>query len=542
MEVLNTDLIIVGGGTAGCIAAYEASRKDLDVVIVEKSSIERSGCLAPGVNAIYSYLHDGEKPEEFVRWIRFQGMGILREDLALSMIKETPQAVSILEDYGLYIEKENGKYAKQGRWGLRIRGEKIKPILAAMAKENSTILEKTVAVDLVKSSGSGWGVLAFSVESGQLYGIKSKSVLVATGGASGIYRPYTIPWYPPSNSGSGYAMGIRAGAEMTSFEMRFAPIRIKDINAPIGVTAVGFNAPMINSLNEEFMKVRYREMGGESAPIPIRVYAPMKEIMEGRFPCYIDTRGLTENQIDQLKKLYLNGWPIFVLFLVARQINPAKEPLEIQGAEPYITGSHAMPGFWINTERQTSLKGLFAAGDASGGVPLSHVGGALAEGLISARSIRDYVIKNDRANISDDVIEKAMDDVMQPLDIEGVSPFLVESRLQRVMDEYAGGLSRFYQYNEKSLLTALKEIQRMKEFTMAAQDLFELQVLYEVRDKLDVAELTVHHMMFRKETRWPGFQSRTDFPDRKEGWEVFVNSRKRESIKIFTRPYVRMVE
>lgn len=553
---LEADLLVIGGGTAGCIAAIEAKEidPDLKVIILEKAHIERSGCLAPGVNAIYSYLHEGEDPEDFVRWTRYQAMGLLREDLSLSMIKITPYVVKKLEKWGLPIERdENGGYVRQGRWGVRIKGESIKPILARRVRKSKIdVLNRVYTTNFLIKDDRVLGAMGFGVRDGKFYVIKAKATIVATGGASGIYKPYSLMWYPPYNAGSGYAMGIRAGAEMTSFEMRFCPIRIKDVNSPIGITAVGFNAPLINAWGEEFMKERYSHLGGETAPISIRVHGPMNEILEGRGPCYIDTRGLNEIQAKKLKELYLNAWPAFILFLYGNKIDLKKEPLEIHGTEPYITGSHCEAGYWIDNKRATTLKGLFAAGDCAGGVSLKHVGGALAEGVIASRSAIDYMRKSNDIELDESQIESEMERVFAPLKRwkeknDGIFPEEMEKRLQKVMDEYAGGLSRFYQMTEKTLKNALKEVSELKnqEKNLVSRDLHELMRAHEVLDRLEIAWVLIHHLLFRKETRWPAFQSRKDYPKRDDSnWLVFVNSRKNlesGSIELFKRKYKQIV-
>ncbi len=503
MEVIDTDLAVVGGGTAGCIAAYEAKKAGLDVVILEKAGIKRSGCLAPGVNAIYSYLHEGDRAEEYVKWVEFQGMGLLRKDLARSMISESRYAVSVLEKYGLITDGE-----RQGRFGLRIAGESIKPILADIARENAEVIEHCYAFRLAADGSGIRGVYAYDLKNDEAFFVRARATLIATGGCSGLYRPYTVPWYPPCNAGSGYALAIRAGAEVTSFEIRFVPIRIKDVNSPIGVTAVGFRAPLRNAEGEEFMKTKYADFGGEAAPIAIRAYGPMKEIMEGRFPVYIDTRGLSREQVESLIRLYLNGWPIFLLFLKARQIDPSEEPLEVQPCEPYITGSHTVAGIWVDEGRMTSLNYLLAAGDAAGGVPLKHVGGALAEGVIAARTAA--TLKNS-ADFRPEEPDLTFDGECSADD--------VEKRMQYVLDCYAGGMSRFYCYNEQSARKAILEIEKLRSVSLNGKPLR----CFEVTDRLEVARVMLYHMLERRETRMPPFQMRSDYPEISSS-KYFLNS------------------
>ncbi len=492
MEVINTDLAIIGGGAAGCLAAYESKKLGIESVVIEKASVRRSGCLAPGVNAIYSYLHEGEREEDYYEYVKFQGMGLARRDLAITLIKESRYAVSVLENYGLPILWE-----RQGRFGLRILGEHIKPILSDIAFESAqNILERHYAVSLAVEDGVA-GVYCYDTKNDELVFVRSKAVLIATGGASGLYKSYTVPWYPPSNAGTGYALAIRVGAEVTSFEIRFIPPRIKDVNSPIGVTALGVNAPLVNSKGERFMVEKYSDFGGERAPIAIRALGPSREILEGNFPVYIDTRGISKEEAEKLIRLYLNAWPLFYLFVKARGIDLTEEPLEVMPSEPYLTGSHTVAGIWVDENRMTSVKYLFAAGDSAGGVPLKHVGGALAEGVIAARSVAKVKRVNDYAP------EEPL------LEFGDYGWKDAEERMQFVLDHYAGGLSRFYVYNEASVKFALKEVERLSTLKLGGDP----ERVFETRDRLTVARVMLLHMLERRETRMPPFQMRSDYPD-----------------------------
>lgn len=561
-ETIEVDILIIGGGTAGCMAAVEAREKNpsLKVVIMEKAHIQRSGCLAAGVNAINVYLHPGETPDSFVKYVRWQALGICREDLTLSMIKEVNQAVERVESWGLPIKKdEKGNYLRRGRWNIEILGESLKPILAEAAiKSGVIVLNRVVATNLILDGNRVVGAFGFGVRDGKFYVVKAKATIVATGGASGIYRPNNpgganhIMWYPPFNTGAGYAIGIRAGAEMTSFEMRFIALRTKDVICPTGTLALGFGAPQVNAKGEQYMKTRYAHFGGEGAPTPIRVHAATIEVKEGRGPCFMDTRHLTPEQIRELKASYLSMYPQMVLYLAANQKDPSREPIEIAGTEPYVVGGHCQAGYWVDVDRRTTLEGLFAAGDVAGGVPYKFVSGCWAEGIIAARSAVKFVEEHEHRKIEQAQIEEEKRRVYAPLIRfqsvgEGVLPKEAEERLQKVMDEYAGGISVFYEMNEERLLIAKRELQKLRGQVkyLIARDMHELMLAHEVIDRIDVAQVLVEHLLFRKETRWPGYQTRLDYPDRDDSnWLCFINSRRKPetgAIDVFKVPYEQIV-
>ena len=279
-NTIETDVLIIGGGTAGCLAAVELRERfpGINVTIMEKAHIDRSGCLAGGMNAINAYLNPGETPESFVKYVRFDSCGIIREDLVMSMAELFEYFVKKVEKWGLPILcDDKGNYIPRGRWNIKINGESLKPIIAKAAKNaGAKVLNWVVATNYIVVDGRVTGAIGLSIRNGNLFVIKAKATIIATGGAAGIYKPNNAhdaqhkTWYCPYNTGAGYAMGIRAGAEMTSFEMRYIGLRVKDTIAPTGTIALGVGAPQINSKGEKFMAIKYANIGGDGAPTPYR--------------------------------------------------------------------------------------------------------------------------------------------------------------------------------------------------------------------------------------------------------------------------------
>ena len=557
INLVETDLLIIGGGTAGCMAAIKAKENDpdLDVLILEKAHIERSGCLAAGMNAINAYINPGETPESFTRYVRADAMGLIREDLVLSMGERLNEVVQQVESWGLPIEKdEEGTYVARGRWNIKINGEKLKPIIANKAIDlGAKVLNRVAVTNLIVEDGQVKGAVGFGVRDGVFHIAKAKAVIVATGGAAGIYRPnnegssHHKMWYSPFNTGAGYAIGLRTGAEMTSFEMRFIALRTKDVIAPTGTLALGFGATQVNANGERFMAKKYGHMGAEGSPTPIRVYGPTQELKAGRGPVFMDTTHLSDEKVRELKASYLNMYPELVLSWAANEFNPAKEAIEIQGTEPYIVGGHTQSGYWINVKRETTIKGLYAAGDVAGGAPYKFVSGCWAEGVIAAENAVDFINKGaaDFTPISYDPKEE-LERVYSPIHRqEGIKAEEMEERLQKVMDEYAGGVSRYYEMNDSELKIGEKKLKQLREQIryLQADDYHELMNCHEIIDRIDVAEVLVKHLLYRKETRWPAYQSKVDYPDLNDrDWLKFVNSRlSEEGLEIVERPYQKMI-
>lgn len=547
-EKISTDILIIGGGTAGCYAALTVSENsDKKVLICEKAHIKRSGCLAAGVNALNAYIVEGRKPQDYVDYAKKDADGIVREDLLLTMSEKLNEVTDRLEKLGLVILKdENGKYVTRGNRNLKINGENIKPILADAVEKakNVTVLNRVNIFDYSVKNNKINGAFGFGIESGIFYTIEAKAVIIATGGAAGLYKPNNPGfsrhkmWYPPFNTGAGYAMGIRAGAEMTTFEMRFIALRCKDTIAPTGTLAQGVGAKQINSLGEVY-ETKYGLTTSE------RVYGTVNENQEGRGPCYLRTEGITAEQDESLLKAYLNMAPSQTIKWIESGRNPSRQNVEIEGTEPYIVGGHTASGYWVDTDRATTIEGLFAGGDVAGGCPQKYVTGALAEGEIAGLSAVKYIdSKESFEKISDEdtnyhlrETEKYLTDRHSLYTTEQL-----EEAMQTVMDSYAGGIKTNYRFNEKQLDIADCKIRQLETLTddLYAEDFQELMYICELKERLTVCKSVIAHLRARKETRWHSFAENLDYPEKDDrNFNKYVNSRlENGEIKIIIRDLV----
>lgn len=554
-RIIDTDVLIIGGGTAGCFAGITlGKKKNLDVLIVEKANIVRSGCLAAGVNAINAYITKGRVPQDYVDYCKKDADGIVREDLLLSMSERLNHVTKIMEDLGLVILKdENGEYVARGNRNIKINGENIKPILADAVKkqDNVTVINHLNITDFIVENNEIKGAYGFDVNDAVFYEINAKAVLVATGGAAGLYRPNNPGfsrhkmWYPPFNTGAGYAMGINAGAEMTTFEMRFIALRCKDTIAPTGTIAQGVPAKQLNS-NGEVYENKYGLTTSQ------RLYGTVTENREGRGPCYLGTKGISREQEEDLYKAYLNMAPSQTLKWLEAAGGPSEENVEIEGTEPYIVGGHTASGYWVDNNRETTIHGLFAAGDVAGGCPQKYVTGALAEGEIAAQAIAERLEGSGKGVVVNEVedselsenafakkseYERFLNNKQGLVDIEQT-----EEAMQKIMDQYAGGISTDYQYNEARLELADEKIKFLEQSidNLAAQDADDLLRIYEIRERLTVCRSVIAHLKARKETRWHSFAENMDYPAKSDDWLKYVNSRKENGeIKIIIRDLVR---
>jgi adenylylsulfate reductase, subunit A len=604
--VVETDVLIVGGGMAACGAAVEAAywakQQGLKVTLVDKAAIDRSGAVAMGLSAINQYvgLKDGTNSvKDYVDYVRNDLMGVTREDLVANIARHVDSTVHLFEKWGLPIWKdEKGNYVHEGRWQLMINGESYKVVVAEAAKNAllqsgvGEIFERVFVVGPLMDGDRCVGAVGFSVRENKVYVFKAKATLVAMGGAVHVFKPRSSgegmgrAWYPPWNSGSSAYFTLKAGAEMTCQEVRFIPVRFKDAYGPVGAWFLLFKSRATNSMGGNYMLERKPELEkwlpyGRVKPVPanLRNYLGMLDVLEGKGPIYMRTEEAIQaiaqaykddpKAYKKMKELESEAWEDFLDMTISQAIlwagtnvQPEERSSEIAAAEPYFIGSHSgASGAWVSgpEDLQTgdtrgeyfwgyanmsTVKGLFCAGDASGASSHKFSSGSHAEGRIAAKAAVKFVVENAGASQLD---AKAVDDlvaeILKPLDTyeankgattdpeinpNYIKPRMFMFRLQKIMDEYAGGVTSQFTTNKAQLERALELLGFLKEDSekLAASDLHELMRCWENVHRMWQAEAHVRTVLFREETRWPGYYFRADKPQMDEqNWHVFANCR-----------------
>jgi len=598
VKEVNTDLLIISGGMSACgvavEAAYWAKKHNVKVTLVDKAAVDRSGAVAMGLSAINQYvdLRSGKNTiKDYVDYVRNDLMGITREDLVANIARHVDSSVHLFEKWGLPIWKdEEGNYVHEGRWQLMINGESYKVIVAEAAKNAlgiDNIIERVFVVEPLMDGDKVSGAVGFSVRENTFYVFKAKAVFIGAGGAVHVFKPRSSgeglgrAWYPPWNSGSSAYFTIKAGAEMTCQEVRFIPVRFKDAYGPVGAWFLLFKSRAISAAGGEYMAVRKNELEnwlpyGKVKPIPanLRNYLGMLDVMDGLGPIYMKTEEAIQKIADEykddpkaykkkMKMLEEEAWEDFLDMTIAQallwastNIFPEVEPSEIAAAEPYFIGSHSgASGAWVSGPKDLApaeyfwgyanmctVKGLFAAGDASGASSHKFSSGSHAEGRIAGKAAIEYIVKeNPQHKYNEEDIKALMDRILKPMDLweqhskfssdPNINPNYIRPkqfmfRLQKLMDEYAGGVSAQFMTNKPMLEKALHLLKFLKEDAenLAAEDLHELMRVWENIHRMWQAEAHVRTILFREETRWPGYYFRADTPKiDNENWEKFVN-------------------
>ncbi|MDD9928577.1 MAG: adenylyl-sulfate reductase subunit alpha, partial [Rhodospirillaceae bacterium] len=578
------DVLVVGGGMAGCGAAYESRfwGRDKKVVVVEKANIERSGAVAQGLYAINCYMGmqwDENQPEDFVEYASNDLMGLVREDLAYDIGRHVDSTVHKFEEWGLPMMRnpETGRYLREGKWQIMIHGESYKPIVAEAARKAATEVYNRIMVTHLlmdkRDRKRVAGAAGFNVRTGDFYVFKAKSVIVAAGGASHIFKPRSVgegmgrTWYAPWSSASAYGLPIQIGAKMTQMENRIVLTRFKDGYGPVGAYFLHLGTYTQNAYGEEYESKWYEDTKAlvgdyvDRHPVPtcLRNHAFLREVANGYGPIRMVTKEAFQ---DPHKETV--GWENFLGMTIgqavvwaSQNIDPKEINPELTTSEPYVMGSHATcSGAWASGpedyapseyrwgyNRMMTVNGLFGAGDASGGTPHKFSSGSFTEGRIAGKASVNYINDmGDDTQLDEAEVRRIEEEIFQPMEnyqvgrneiVAGtvspsyILPLHALQRLEKLMDEYCGGIGVNYMTNEPLLNRGLELMSMLKEDSehIGAEDLHQLQRAWEFKHRRLASESVMQHTLFRKETRWPGYYYRGDHMKLDdENWHCFTLS------------------
>ena len=622
VEEREVDILIVGGGMAACGSAFEVKKwsGDMSVLLIDKAAMERSGAVAQGLSAINTYIGENAV-EDYVRMVRNDLMGIVREDLIFDLGRHVDDSVHLFEEWGLPMWKKSpeGKSidgargqelgtlksgaapVRTGKWQIMINGESYKCIVAEAAKKalgEENILERVFIIKLLLDANKDntiAGAIGFSVRENKVYVIKCKAMMVACGGAVNIYMPRSQgegkgrAWYPVWNSGSTYTMCGEVGAELTMMENRFTPARFKDGYGPVGAWFLLFKAKTLNGLGENFAASdfskaeleKYAPYGTAAVtPTCLRNHLMLAEMKAGRGPIMMDTvtalgdLGKTMDK-KELKHLESEAWEDFLDMTCgqanlwcAQDCEPEKKNSEVMPTEPYLLGSHSgCCGIWVSGpdedwvpdpykwgyNRMTTVNGLFTSGDGVGASGHKFSSGSHAEGRMAIKAAVKYVTDNaDLAPAIKQSTQELVDECYAPVRLfldnyqyttaADINPNYLKPdgfamRLMKATNEYGGGWMTYYMTsgNNLKVLMDLFKVMREDADKLAAGDLHELMRCWEMRHRLTTVEAHCRHILYREESRYPGFYYRGDFMGQNdEEWFCFTNSKYDPATKEWT--------
>ncbi len=456
--------------------------------------------------------------------------------------------------------------------------------------DKGEIYERVFITEPIMDGDRIAGAVGFSVREEKFYVFKAKAVMCAMGGAVHVFKPRSTgegfgrSWYPPFNSGSSLYFMMRTGAEHTCQEVRFIPVRFKDAYGPVGAWFLLFKSRATTALGGEYMVENKDELlkwapYGQVKPIPanLRNWLMMIDQKDGKGPAFMRTEEAIKKIIDaevdekakkkRIKEIESEAWEDFLDMTISQAIlwagtnsAPQDKPSELQACDPYFIGSHSgASGAWLSGpedlqtaetkseyfwgyNRMATVRGLFGAGDASGASSHKFSDGSHAEGRIAAKAAIAFIVDNNTQPNGDAAqVEELKKKILRPIDTFNefsgktdnddvnenyIVPEQYMYRLQKIMDEYAGGVSVGFQTNKAYLDIGLDLLAMLKEDSekLAARDLHELMRAWECMHRTLQAETHVRTVLAREETRWPGYYFRADFPEiNNDKWLKFIN-------------------
>ncbi|MGD1944436.1 MAG: fumarate reductase/succinate dehydrogenase flavoprotein subunit [Leptolyngbyaceae cyanobacterium] len=545
IQYLKTDFLVVGGGTAGTMAAIKAKQAspESDILILEKANIRRSGAIAMGMDGVNTAVIPGNStPEQYTREITIANDGILNQKAVYETGRLGFEVIQELESWGVKFQKDHeGNYdLKQvhrvGKYVLPMpEGKDLKKILARQVKRHKVrVTNRVMATRVMVQDGRVTGAVGFDVRSGGFIVIQAKAVVLCTGACGRLGLPasgYLYGTYEnPTNAGDGYSMAYHAGAELTNIECFQINPLIKDYNGPAcAYVASPFGAYTANAEGHRFISCDYW-----SGQMMLEVY---KELNSGKGPVHLKMYHLDDDTINEIETiLWANERPSRGRFHEGRGENYRTHGVEMNISEIGLCSGHSASGVWVNERAETTVPGLYAAGDMAS-VPHNYMIGAFVYGRIAGENAMDYLQDVEHVEPDADFLKAEQERIYQPLNQpDGVPHTQVEYKLRRLVNDYLQppkspnkmdiGLQKFVAYEETLDI-------------MGASDPHELMRCMEVHFIRDCAEMAARASLYRKETRWGLYHYRLDYPEKNnDEWFCHVNLKKSESghMELFKRP------
>lgn len=521
-EELSCDVLVIGGGTAGTMAALTAAEHGADVLLLEKAHVRHSGALAMGMDGVNNAVIPGRaEPDDYVAEITRANDGIVDQSTVRQTATRGFAMVQRLESYGVKFEKdEHGEYAvrqvhRSGSYVLPMpEGKDVKKVLYRQLRrremrERIRIENRVMPVRVLTSpeDGRAIGATGFNTRTGRFVTVRAGSVILATGACGRLGLPasgYLYGTYEnPTNAGDGYAMAYHAGAELTGIECFQINPLIKDYNGPAcAYVANPFGGYQVNRHGERFVDSDYwsGQMMAEFAA----------EVASDRGPVYLKLSHLPEESISALESiLHSTERPTRGTFHAGRGHDYRTHDVEMHISEIGLCGGHSASGVRVDDHARTTVPRLYAAGDLAC-VPHNYMIGAFVFGDLAGADASQY--RAHQGELPQEQLREAHELVYRPLrNPEGPPQTQVEYKLRRFVNDYVAPPK-----SGARLSLAVESFERMRDdiSAMGGRTPHELMRCAEVTFIRDCAEMAARASLARTESRWGLYHDRTDHPAR----------------------------
>ena len=543
--VIDCDVLVIGGGSAGAMAAVRAKEMDPGqrVVVFEKGDIKYSGCIARGMDALNIVSIPGlTTPELYVESNSIACHGIMDEPVNYRMAQRSWELLKKLESWDVcFPTDEKGNYEllqvhPKGRFCVTMKEPELKAILAKRVIESGVrVINRTMAMQLLKNGDRIAGAIGMNVRTGEILACRAKSVILSAGGTARFGLPnngYLYGVYDfPGNTGDGYVLAYKAGAELSGFEYTLIYYIIKDINAPLLYITLTRGASLLNAFGE------HREKDHPS------ISSMLQEHNEGSGPMRILMKHLPESKIKEIEDiLFSTERPVQERFFKGRGVDFRSGEIELWPTEVFLCGGHGLTGVRVNERAETNVPGLYAAGDTSL-VARGHLSGAFVYGEIAAESATEYASRVEPSELDTRQVEAFLADREAKCARNGLRIAVeeFEYKVRRIINDYIRPPKNAYKLDRA--LWWMERFRRELADTVAVRDVHDLFKVYEVENIIQCATMSALASKERRESRWGPWHYRTDYPEKSDEWLkhiVLTQGEAPEDIRVSHRDIIRL--